>query len=298
MLAIQEQEMIQFSMPEGACDCHTHIFGPVDRYPYWVDRTYTPADASVDQLNLLHQSLGIERVVIVHPSPYGADNSRTQDAIQELGPKARGVAVIDENTITKQQLEQLHEAGFRGARLNLETYGVTDPRIAKEKLFKTAHLVESLGWHIQIFSNLDLVTDLKAEITDCAVPVVLDHFARMPIDQGIEQVKILTLFEMLGSGNVWMKLSAPQRTTSNPESPMMAIVVERLLSICPDRLVWGSDWPHSGAHYGRQRVREEIEPFHLINDGHALNRLANWIKDPTLLQKVLTANPAKLYDFS
>jgi predicted TIM-barrel fold metal-dependent hydrolase len=298
MLTIQEQDLIQFPMPSGACDCHTHIFGPVDRYPYWSDRTYTPADASVEQLNLLHKALGIELVVIVHPSPYGTDNSRTLDALQELGSKARGVAVIDENTITYQQIEHLHQSGFRGARLNLETVGVSDPDIARVKLNKTAQMIKPFGWHIQIFSNLDLVTALKKDTIECVVPVVLDHFARMPIDGGMEQAKILDLFQMLQSGNLWMKLSAPQRTTSNPDSECMIELVQQLVKICPNQLVWGSDWPHSGAHYGKKRVKEEIEPFHLINDGHALNRLFNWVKDSHLMQKILTDNPSRLYDFN
>jgi len=297
MLPIQEQEVIVFEMPRGACDCHTHVFGPKEQFPYWSERAYTPADASIAQLKQLHDRLGVERVVIVHPSPYGVDNTRSLEAIRALGNQARGVAVIDESTTTLQEIEKLHQAGFRGIRLNLETSGVEDPLFAKNKLVKTAQLIHSFGWHIQIYSNPKLVMQLMHDIIHCAVPVVLDHFARIPIDDGLEQSSILQLIEMLKSRNVWMKLSAPQRITDHPDSDRMAEFVNLLIDTNEDRLVWGSDWPHSGAQPGKKRVKEEIEPFHPINDGHALNRLNHWVKDPVILQKILSDNPTRLYDF-
>jgi predicted TIM-barrel fold metal-dependent hydrolase len=297
MLSIQEQEPIAFEMPPGACDCHTHIFGPEKQFPYWSERAYTPADASIAQIKQLHHHLGIERVVIVHPSPYGVDNSRSLEAIRELGNQARGVSVIDESKTTMQEIEKLHQAGFRGVRLNLETSGVEDPIFAKNKLVQTAKLIQSFGWHIQIYSNPQLVTQLSHEIIHCDVPVVLDHFARTSIDAGLDQPFILQLLEMLKSGNVWMKLSAPQRITDHPDSDLMAEFTNMLIGTNQDRLVWGSDWPHSGAQPGKKRVKEEIEPFHPINDGHALNRLNHWVRDPAILKKILSDNPAQLYDF-
>ncbi len=297
MLSIQEQEPIAFEIPRGACDCHTHIFGPEEQFPYWSGRAYTPADASIAQLKQLHHYLGIERVVIVNPSPYGVDNTRSLEAIRELGNQARGVAVIDESITTITEIEKLHQAGFRGARLNLETSGVEDPLYAKNKLLQTAKLIQSFGWHVQIYSNPQLVTQLMNDIIHCEVPVVLDHFARLPIDDGLEQPAILQLLEMLKSDNVWMKLSAPQRITNQPDSDRMEEFVDVLLRANQDRLLWGTDWPHSGAQPGKKRIKEEIEPFHLINDGHALNRLNQWVKNPTLLKKILSDNPAQLYDF-
>jgi predicted TIM-barrel fold metal-dependent hydrolase len=297
MLSIQEQEVIAFEMPRRACDCHTHIFGPEKQFPYWSERAYTPANASIAQLKQLHDRLGIERVVIVHPSPYGIDNTRSLEAIRLIGNQARGVAVIDESTTTIHEIEKLHQAGFRGVRLNLETSGVEDPLFAKNKLVQTAKLIKTFGWHVQIYSNPHLVMQLTHDIIHCEVSVVLDHFARIPIDDGLEQSSILQLIAMLRSGNVWMKLSAPQRITDYPDSDRMAEFVNLLIETNQDRLVWGSDWPHSGAQPGRKRVKEEIEPFHPINDGHALNRLNQWSKDPVILKKILSDNPAQLYDF-
>jgi len=196
-----------------------------------------------------------------------------------------------------REIEKLHQAGFRGARLNLETSGVEDSLFAKNKLVKTAQLIQSFGWHVQIYSNPKLVAQLTHDIIHCAAPVVLDHFARIPIDDGLEQSFIVQLIEMLNSGNVWMKLSAPQRITDHPDSDQMAEFTKVLIKTNQDRLVWGSDWPHSGAQPGKKRIKEEIEPFHQINDGHALNRLNQWVKDPSILQKILVDNPAQLYGF-
>ena len=142
-----------------------------------------------------------------------------------------------------------------------------------------------------------MVTELAKEMMSCEVPVVLDHFARVPVLDGLEQPKVLQLLKMLKEGNVWMKLSAPQRVSDDPDSALVAQLARMLIEANADRMVWGSDWPHSGAHYGKKRSKEEIEPFHLINDGHALNRLAQWAQTPQLIQKILTDNPASLYDF-
>jgi predicted TIM-barrel fold metal-dependent hydrolase len=132
---------------------------------------------------------------------------------------------------------------------------------------------------------------------NCEVPVVLDHFARVPVQDGLEQTNVLQLLKMLKEGNVWMKLSAPQRVSDDPDSALVTQLARMLIEANAVRMVWGSDWPHSGAHYGKKRSKEDIEPFHPINDGRALNRLAHWAQSPELIQKILTDNPAVLYDF-
>lgn len=297
MLPAVTQEKNQFQVPEGACDCHVHVFGPPDVYPYWSQRAYTPSDASEDDLLAMHRSIGITRQVIVHPSPYGTDNRRSQDAIAKIGANARGVAVIDENTTTLQELQRLDAAGFKGARLNLETSGVNNPDFAKNKLLKTAKLVAPFNWHVQIYSNVSVICGLKQSILECPVPVVLDHFARIPADLGFDQTGINDIFELMASGNVWMKVSAPQRISEQPDGPAMTNLARKLIQINPERLVWASDWPHSGAHPGVVRVKENIEPFHAIDDGHALNRFAHWAQEKSVIQKILVDNPAKLYQF-
>jgi len=297
MLPKVEQEQIQFSIPKGACDCHVHVFGPESKYPYSEDRAYTPSDASEEDLAQLHQKIGIERLVIVHPSPYGVDNQRSQDGIAFFHQNARGVAVIEEDTISLQEIASLHQAGFRGARLNLETAGMHEPTAAKEKFIKTARLIQSMGWHVQLYSNVALIVQLKEVILQSDISVVLDHFARIPADLGLNQEGLKDIFELLESGKVWMKMSAPQRISNNPDGQAVTSLARKLIQINPDRLVWGSDWPHSGAHPGVPRVKESIEPFHPIDDGHALNRLAAWAQDSQMIKKILVDNPAILYQF-
>lgn len=297
MLPIVEQEKIQFTVPKDACDCHVHVFGPGSKYPYSDDRAYTPSDASEEDLAQLHKKIGIERLVIVHPSPYGVDNKRSQDGMTFFNQNARGVAVIEEDTISLQEITLLHQSGFRGARLNLETAGMHEPSAAKEKFLKTARLIQSMGWHVQIYSNIALIVQLKEVILQGDLPVVLDHFARIPADLGLNQEGLKDIFELLESGKVWMKMSAPQRISNNPDGQAVSDLARKLIQINPDRLVWGSDWPHSGAHPGVTRMKENIEPFHPIDDGHALNRFAGWAQDPKLIKKILVDNPAILYQF-
>lgn len=297
MLPTVVQEPIQFPLPKGACDCHVHVFGPQVQYPYWNGRAYTPEDASESDLSQFHTQLGIERLVIVHPSPYGTDNLRTLDGLRYFKGQARGVAVIDEHNITLSQIQALHDAGFRGARLNLETAGMHQPKLASAKLHQTAKVIADFGWHIQIYSNLELISELKESILECAVPVVVDHFARIPADLGLQQKGLENIFELLASGQLWLKLSAPQRISDHPDGQPVTALARKLLQINPDRLVWGSDWPHSGAHPGVPRAKDNLEAFHPIDDGHALNRLAKWAQDPILIQKILVDNPTQLYQF-
>lgn len=297
MLPNVKQEKNKFTVPKGACDCHVHVFGPENKYPYAENRAYTPSDADEENLANLHQQIGIERLVIVHPSPYGVDNQRSQDGIAFFKKNARGVAVIDEDQMTSKHIVELHQSGFRGARLNLETAGMHEPTAAQEKFLKTAKLIDTLGWHIQIYSNIGLIVQLKELILQGEIHVVLDHFARIPADLGLNQEGLKDIFELLESGKVWMKLSAPQRISTDPDGLAVTDLARKLIQINPDRLVWGSDWPHSGAHHGVPRVKELIEPFHPIDDGHALNRFAGWAQDPITIKKILVDNPATLYQF-
>src|SRR6185369_10151526 len=142
-----------FDVPPGACDCHTHVFGPADRFPYASGRRYTPGDASIEDLEALHRALHIDRVVIVHPSPYAADNAVTIDAIRRMGARARGVAVIDEKT-SDRELADMHAVGVRGVRVNLESFGESDPAVAGRALREAAERVAPLGWHVQTFTRL------------------------------------------------------------------------------------------------------------------------------------------------
>lgn len=292
-----DHDVLNFSMPAQACDCHTHVFGPVKNYPYAADRQYTPGEASVSDLLALHRHLGIDRVVIVHPSPYGSDNSCTVDALRELGERSRGVAVIDEST-TDADLSDMHDAGVRGVRINLETGGIHDPVRAATQLKWTNARVAPLGWHLQIFTNLAMIASLRDVINSLSVPLVIDHFGRVQASLGTQQPHFDVLLDLVRGGGVWVKLSAPQRISSAPDCADAAAIANALIKANPERMVWGSDWPHPGGRPGVPRTGDGIESFNPVNDGRALNRLSQWAGNDTILRKILVDNPAILYDFT
>jgi predicted TIM-barrel fold metal-dependent hydrolase len=286
-----------FQVPRGACDCHTHIFGPDDRFPLSAKRLYTPGPASLADIQALHQALHVDRVVIVHPSPYGTDNSVTIDALKVLGDRARGVAVIDETT-PKAELEAMHAAGVRGVRVNLESYGESDPKIAGEKLQQAARQVAPLGWHVQTYTNLGVLSAVYDTILQLPVTLVVDHFGRPDASRGVDQPGLPQLLELLRSGKVYVKVSAAYRISKLPDYPDAAPIAKAMIAANPDRVVWGTDWPHPGAASGGlSRDPSVIERFRPEDDGAALNRLASWTRSEAELHKILVDNPARLYGF-
>jgi predicted TIM-barrel fold metal-dependent hydrolase len=281
-----------FAVPKGACDCHTHIFGPDAKFPLSPKRLYTPGPASIDDLTALHKALHIERVVIVHPSPYGVDNAVTVDAVRKLGARARGVAVIDDKT-TDAMLDDMHKAGIRGVRVNLESYGESDPAVAGKHLQQAAARVARLGWHVQTFTNLGVLAPLTGTIMKLPTTLVVDHFGRPKAVLGTAQPGFAEFLALLRSGKVYVKISAPYRISQLPNYPDAAPIARAMIDANPDRVVWGTDWPHPGA---AKRDPAAIEPFRPEDDGSALNRLANWASAAEL-QKILVDNPARLYQF-
>ena len=282
-----------FEVPRNACDCHAHIFGPAERFPYSSKRLYTPGDASIDDLLALHSALHIDRVVVVHPSPYGADNACTVDAVRRLGDRARGVAVIDD-TVTARALADMHAVGIRGVRINLESYGESDPAVAGRQLQQAAARVAPLGWHVQTYTNLAILAALHDTILALSATLVVDHFGRPQAARGTAQPGFDALLALLRSGKVYVKISAPYRISLEPHYPDVAPLARAMIDANPDRVVWGTDWPHPGA---AKRDLAVIEPFRAEDDGEALNRLAGWTKNRTELQNILVDNPARLYQF-
>ncbi len=244
----------------------------------------------------LQRHLQFERVVVVHPSPYAADNTCTVDALRALGERARGVAVID-GTTTDAQLQDMHDAGVRGVRINLETGSVSDTVYAANQLKWASARVTPLGWHLQIYTNLAMLAALQDVIRTLPNPLVVDHFCRAQAALGTRQPHFEGLLDLVREGKVWVKLSAPQRISSAPNCEDIAPIARALIAANPDRMLWGSDWPHPGARPGVLRKVEEIEPFNPINDGQAINRLAEWVGDEATLHKILVDNPAILYGF-
>lgn len=286
-----------FEVPSGTCDCHTHIFGPAERFPFAQDRLYTPGPASIADLSALHRALGIDRVVVVHPSCYGSDNACTVDALRQIGSRSRGVAVIDE-TFSDAMLADLHDAGVRGVRVNLESYGESSPEIAGRRLAWAAERVARFGWHVQTYTNLSILTALYDAILDLPVTLVVDHFGRPAAAQGLSQSGLAQFLDLLRSGKVYVKISAPYRISQVSHYPDAAPLAKAMIAANPDRILWGSDWPHPGAaRSGMPRDATVIEPFRAEDDGEALNRLLGWTANRTELQRILVDNPARLYRF-
>src|SRR5215813_493617 len=173
--ASQPETPVKFDVPENACDCHTHIHGDPQQFPFFSGRVYTPELASPEEMSALHRMLHIKRVVIVTPSVYGTDNSATLYGMKARGADARGVAVIDGKT-PDSELDAMGRAGVRGVRINLATAGISDPSVARQRFQSTAERVQSRSWHIQIFTNPAMISAIKDLVAASRVPVVFDHF--------------------------------------------------------------------------------------------------------------------------
>jgi predicted TIM-barrel fold metal-dependent hydrolase/predicted NBD/HSP70 family sugar kinase len=296
LTASQPRTAPAFSVPFGACDCHVHVFGTAGEFRFTAKRGYTPPPASADELLKLQRGLHLSRVVIVQPSVYGADNSCTLDGMRRLGDRARGVAVIDEAT-NREALDQMHRAGVRGIRVNLETAGETDPDAARHNLLAAIERVAPLGWHVQIYTRLSVIDRLAEEISQTQAPIVIDHFGGAVAAGGTGQPGFATLLSLVEHGHAYVKLSAAYRSSEKaPAYDDVAPLAQALIGANPDRIVWGTDWPHPHAAAPGKALKEAA-PFYDIDDGLALNQLAEWAPDAAIRRKILVDNPARLYDF-
>ncbi len=283
------------TLPIGGCDAHVHLFGPVDYYPWAPERVYTPGDADESELLALHAGLGISRVVLVQPSPYGTDNSRMLAGLEKLGGLARGVAVVDVST-TDDALNRLHEQGVRGVRVNAATQGMNDPEQAWQIIKSHARQVARLGWHVQILARLTVIEALAARLMDLETRVVVDHFGLPDMFLGPEQQGFSSVLHLARSGNATIKVSAIPRLTGPGHLSRARPFIEALVEANPSALVWGSDWPHTGGGRGG-RSKSDVEPFEAVDDAEALACLLQAVPDAALQQAILVDNPAALYDF-
>jgi predicted TIM-barrel fold metal-dependent hydrolase len=295
--AAQTPSTVNFDVPSGACDCHVHIFGDPQRFPFTPARTYTPGTASVAELLALHRALHIDRVVVVHPSVYGTDNSCMLDALTQLGRRARGIAVIDDK-IADTTLRDMKAAGVRGIRINLGTAGVTDPTVVRERFRAAVGRAEKLDWHIQVFTQPSVIQALREDVLASRVPVVFDHFGGARGALGVDQPGFDVLLELVHLGKAYVKISAPYRGSKHgPDFPDMAPLAKALFAANPQRVLWGTDWPHPDTAAAPGRKPADVSPFLPIDDGRLLTQLAVWAPDASLRKKILVDNPARLYGF-
>lgn len=288
----------RMALPRGSCDCHVHIFDP-GRFPYVPLRTYTPGTATVSDLLDFEGKLGVERMVLVQPSGYGTDNPCLVDALQALGPRrARGVAVIDVEKTTAAEIDRLHAAGVRSIRLNLEVKGEQSADRARAALQNALKAVAPKQWSIQIYADLHLIEALADVLAQAKTPIVLDHFAGLKADKGLNQPGFATVLKLLQTGHVYVKLSASYRASKLPDYADLQPFVRALVAAGPSRLVWASDWPHTGSSSNRSDDLSKTEAFRRIDSGQLLDQLAGWVNDRAVWTQIMVNNPARLYSFS
>ncbi len=296
--AAQPSTPVNFDVPAGACDCHTHIHGDPQKFPFFTGRVYTPEPASPEEMSALHKALGIERVVIVTPSVYGTDNSATRFGMMARGGTARGVAVIDDKT-AESDLDAMHKDGFRGIRLNLATGGINDPNVARARLTTGIDRVKARGWHVQVYTNLPIIPAVKDLVAASPVPVVFDHFGGAQAALGVEQPGCPDLVELVKSGKAYVKISGAYRASKlAPDYQDAVPLAKALIAANPDRIVWGTDWPHPDTVVPPGKQVTDVIPLYQIDDGRLLNQLAVWAPDAATRKKILVDNPARLYGFT
>lgn len=280
----------------GACDCHVHVVGPTPDYPMVTERHYTPGPASVNDLQGHLARNGLQRTVIIQPSFYGNDNRCMLQALHDLQGAGRGIAVVDKDA-SDADLRALHNQGIRGLRLNAESSGDGDIQAISAALQYWAERIAALGWHLQIYASLDALYALSPVLHSLAVPVVLDHFAMVQDTTLQDDARALAVLSLVRSGRAYVKLSAPYRIQSShtPNFDAVARIAARYLHANPERVLWGSDWPHTNREPGKTAHQvsayREVEPTALQQGIHA------WLPTAALRKQVLVDNPARLYGF-
>jgi predicted TIM-barrel fold metal-dependent hydrolase len=270
-----------FRPPPFACDTHAHIVGNIADYPLVQDRSYSPAPASAEQYKSMLEIIGIQRAVIVQPSFYGFDNRCTRDAVCQSAGAWRGVAVLPPTT-DRAFLAGMTGDGFRGARINLLFAGGA----SLEALEDTARRVADFDWHVQVLMDIRQLPEVESRIAALPCQVVFDHLGHFPPADGLDSPGFLSLRRLLDTGRVWVKLSGGYRVSRLPPPfEDLRAFAQCLGAQRPDRLVWGSDWPHTAIE-GK-----------MPDDGALLDTLASWIPDEKTRNGILVENPATLYRF-
>ncbi len=268
--------------PAGSVDTHAHVFGPRARFEFSPERSYTPEDCSVDDYAALLAMLGIDRCVLVQSGAHGTDNRATLDAIERLGPRARGVAVIRPG-LPAEALRALDAAGVRGCRLSSVVRGGA----SFEQLEALAAETQPLGWHLllHLHRSSELLA-LEPRLRALPNPIVIDHLARVLGSEGADAPAMDALLRLLDTGRVWVKLASLYRSSSLPyPHEDLLPLIRRVSDARPDRLIWGTNWPH---------------PIHtgpMPHDADLVDLVPLWLPDPALQRRVLVDNPAALYRF-
>lgn len=278
----------KIATPANACDTHAHVFGPRERFPYAPDRSYTPPDAPLAKYLAMLDTLGFARGVLVQGSAHGRDNSAMLDALEKHPQRLRGVAVADRN-LTVQELGRLDRVGVRGLRFN---HFYRDGKlhygggVTVDDASALASTMADRGWHVQLWIDVKDLPSIVALVKSWPMPVVIDHMGRTDARAGIETPGFQSLLRLIGDGGCWVKLSGAHRLSDAwPDYGPARPFHEALVRTNPDRLVWGTDWPHPRMH------------AEMPNAGELLDLFNEWTGTAELRRKILVDNPARLYGF-
>ena len=275
----------RFTPPANACDAHCHIFGPAERFPFAPDRTYTPPDSGIDEFQKLQERLGLSRAVFVQASCHGTDNSAMLDALEKGEGRYAGVAMIDDSH-TDDDLDEMHGLGVRGIRFNFVEHlgGAPDPAHFEAMIGR----ILPLGWHLELHFDARDLSRYAALLESLPIPFIIDHMARVPTGDGIDQEPFRHLLHLLASNPLsWVKISGAERLTSGhgPTYDDVVPFARSLVDVATDRVLWGTDWPHPNV-------------AHMPDDGDLVDTLADLVPDEVTRNRILVENPTVLYDFS
>ena len=271
-----------FKLPVGAVDAHCHVFGPVALFPYAHSRKYTPCDAGKEKLFALRDHLGFTRNVVVQATCHGSDNTALLDALATAGEQARGVASVHHD-IGMNELRAMDQAGVRGVRFNFVKRLVdSTPRAS---FLKIAQKIATLGWHSVVYFEAQDLEELAPFITQLPTPVVVDHMGRPDVSKGSDHrdfQRFLTLLD--DNDHIWTKVSCPERlTVSGGDYTDVVPYARTLVERFPDRVLWGTDWPHPNMK------------SHMPDDGLLVDFIPRIATDTVAQQALLVDNPMALY---
>jgi len=279
-----------FRLPAGAVDAHCHVFGPAAQFPFAPERKYTPCDASKDQLFALRDRLGFARNVIVQATCHGADNRAMADACRASRGKARGVATV-RRSVSDRELEALHAAGVRGVRFNFVRRLVDFT--PKDELLEIAGRIAGLGWHVVVYFEAQDLPELWDFFTSLPAAVVVDHMGRPDVRQAVDGAEFELFVKLLREyPNIWSKVSCPERLSAGGPPALhgernayrdVVPFARRIVENFPDRVLWGTDWPHPNLKQ------------HMPDDGLLVDFIPHIAPTAELQRKLLVDNPMRLY---
>lgn len=279
-----------YTLPDGACDAHFHVFGPPDRFPFAATRRYTPPAAPIEHYFMMQRAVGLTRGVVVQPTAHGVDNRAILDAVAKGEGRVLAVANMDRTT-SDADLERMQAGGIRGVRFSL----MSDRSGATDDIAAAIPRIAPLGWSLDLHIEPEHLLAHEAFVRSIPVPVVIDHIARVRPSEGLDQPAMGVVLDLARDDRFWFKISCPDKISGNPDAvvedglPYGDVIpyARAVIDAAPDRILWGTDWPHAN-NFG---------PGRIPNDGDLIDLLAAFAPDEAVRNRILVDNPARLYGF-